>query len=221
MKVSVTVMAHPKRTDWATDLASKLDCGITWDNSNNVWDTARRSWLSYDKSATHHLVIQDDALVCLDFLDAAQNAAAMAPNWPICFSAIEYKVSKQFYRRAMANGDTWYPVSGRGVSAVSLMIPTRMIGGMLEGCQDIDTEHDDVRISQYFKRRGTPVLLSVPSLVDHRKSESLVGNTQHRNRGVLGFIGQDTSGLSIEWQSVSDPVVPVRLDRQVKQYRTR
>jgi hypothetical protein len=203
-RVSATIMAHPKRADWAESLADELGCGITWDRRNNVWDTARRSWKAADPTATHHLVVQDDARVCRDLMEAATVAAQAAGDRPVSFTAIDYKLQSERdgYLAALAAGECFYPIR-RGLSTVSLMVPTRLITQMLRQCSTMSSPHDDVRIAQFFRLRRQVMLLSVPSLVDHRNpahSPSLVGNGGTRaRRDVIRFIGENRSGLAVNF----------------------
>jgi hypothetical protein len=204
-RVTATVMAHPKRTEWAEQLADKIGCGITWDVKSSVWDTFRRSLLAHDEHATHHLIVQDDAIVCRDLLETAHVAAANCSGYPVSFTAIAYKLElhKDKYIKTFRAGGCWYPIR-RGLATVSLMVPVVDIPDLLRTCDRMVTPHDDVRVSAHYRQLRRPILLSVPSLVNHRnpsESPSLVGNGRGRvARDVIRFVGAETSGLSVDWK---------------------
>src|SRR5690606_13738395 len=78
--VSIVVMAHPKRKEWAEDLADQLDCPIIWDEKNVMWDTGRRALLAgLDMGGTHHLVIQDDCILSDGLLEVLPELTRPGP----------------------------------------------------------------------------------------------------------------------------------------------
>jgi hypothetical protein len=81
IRVSVAIAAHPKRAQQAHALAAQLDrdASIVWDQGNNEWATHERAWAAHDPSATHHLVLQDDAVVCRDLIGGVERALAAVP----------------------------------------------------------------------------------------------------------------------------------------------
>ena len=80
--LSVAVMAHPKRADLIPALCDSIDADVpvVWDERNDRWDTGRRALLAFDPAATHHLVVQDDALVCRDLVAGLQRALPHVPR---------------------------------------------------------------------------------------------------------------------------------------------
>ena len=72
MKISYSIMAHPKRKEWAEELARELDCEIYWDNDNTVWHTCRGAWQLADRTSDYHSVIQHDAVLCRNFKQIVQ-----------------------------------------------------------------------------------------------------------------------------------------------------
>lgn len=205
--ISVVVMAHEKRRKWAEELAAKLDCPIVWDEKNEVWDTARRAWLAYDPNATHHIVIQDDAIVADDLVaGCAGLISTIDDDEPVCLAAIDYRLhqSRDDYMTHWLEGKrTWR--SYQAVSGVGLMLPTAHIQPMLEFCDQMTIKHDDWRIREYYRQqRRTKFVYPIPNLVQHRPTSSnptLVdgNNKMGTERQSLTFIGEGVSALSIDW----------------------
>lgn len=70
-----------------------------------VWPTARRAWMACARGAgqTHHLVMQDDAIPCRDFLSGAKAALDAVPDKVVTFFA-NRKVITEAVREAVQLG---------------------------------------------------------------------------------------------------------------------
>ena len=209
IKLSITIMAHPKRKEWVKYLLNNLngEVKVIWDEKNNVWDTARRSWLSYDPNCSHHLVIQDDVIVSLNLRSAAEKLIKEVPDEIITLSTINYRLNSQereTYKKLYREGVRWYK-NTKVLTAPAIIVPTKYIEDMVYACDFFNSPHDDVRIRQYCNIHQAEVHHTVPSLVEHRSTEenkSLVkGNDKNRGtRQVVIFIGEDKSGLDLDWK---------------------
>ena len=76
-RLSVSVMAHPSRSHWVHELRERVGieyANVAWDRGLGIWDTCSRAWEMHDPAATHHLVLQDDALPCRDLLAGLEAA---------------------------------------------------------------------------------------------------------------------------------------------------
>ena len=78
-------MAHPRRESYIPSLQAKIGrpSRVVWDQINSRWDTGRRSLLAYDATKTHHMVIQDDAVICRDLPAGVEKALAETPHQSI------------------------------------------------------------------------------------------------------------------------------------------
>lgn len=200
--ISVAVMAHPRREEFIPELLSTLDrpAEVVWDQKNDRWDTGRRSMLAFDPAASHHLVVQDDAVLCRDVVAGAERALEYVPDdVPVCL----YVGTVRPWPTAVAKlvqatrEDTSWLRMGQLNWGVAVVVPTRHIEAMVTWC---DTRPDianyDKRMSRWFEHNDIKVWYTWPSLVDHRDSPSLVkgrkgGRFAHR------FVGQDASALDI------------------------
>lgn len=192
MKISYAVMMHPTREKYKDYLLSKLgDIPIIMDRGKGVWDTARRAWLSYDKNADYHLVVQDDAIVGKDFKERLEKEIRRHPN---CAINLYFGNRKRLYKIAekeLKNGGVrmdWLSW------AVAVCLPRKIIEGMVGYCDNMKIleNHDDTRISHYLLKIGMGVWYPLPSLVDHRWQEpSLIeSNEGVRKRHAIYFIGE-------------------------------
>jgi len=164
MKLSVSIMAHPRRQEMVEELLKQLPATqVAWDTDNNVWHTCRAAWQLHDKSADYHVVIQDDSILCEDFL-ARATAILKTLEHPkaVCFfigdKATRYG-GVSFTTRKIYN-------------EVAICLPVSHIEPMIAFCDKMGSTTDR-DIERYCKRNKLSVHYPIPSLVEHRDSPSL------------------------------------------------
>ena len=234
-RVSVAVMAHPRRAAVVPELVSRLGVGddrVVWDRCNVEWDTGRRSLLAFDADATHHVVVQDDALVCADLVAGLEQALPHTPAESIVSLYVGTRkpvvqTVQQAVNRANTAGAAWI-VMDRLLWGVGLVIPTHAMAAMVDWCDQLQFPQYDRRIGEYFaKLLGWPVWHTWPTLVDHRTdTTSLLGHG--RGRRSHNFAGEGRSALDVDWAAAvvdirqpSTPVSAPRVGRStVEYYRT-
>jgi hypothetical protein len=201
-------MCHPKRAGFVGDLQDALDAPSTviWDERDDRWHTGRRAMLAYDPAATHHLVVQDDALVCRDLVAGLTQAVRFVPERaPVCLYVGRVRPMRDRVRQAALEADrakaNWLVMRDLNWG-VAVCVPTDVIDEMITEVDRQSIPNYDSRMSGYFARRGIPVYYTWPSLVDHRDAPSLVhgrgsGRVAHR------FIGRETSALDVNWSGVT------------------
>lgn len=209
MRLSVAIMAHPKRAHFVSELEPLLPgAEVVWDRMNDRWDTGRRSQLSYDHGADWHLVVQDDAVLCPDFLPGVEKALQAVPGNPVAFYMGKVRPharrTREAARYALAEGSSW--VTGPGPWwGVAVATPTERIKDMIAYCdQRKSVGNYDIRMAHYWASVGVECWYSVPSLVDHRvgiDNPSLVpGRGNSAGRTAVAYIGE-FSPLDIDWCS--------------------
>lgn len=200
IRLSASVMAHPKRKKFVTELSRRFDrpVPVTWDRRNDRWDTGRRAWLAHDLSASHHLVIQDDALVPRDLLAGLERALTHVPDDVLlCLYAGRIRTFRAAMGRHMSRRDISWLRMPRVYWGVGIVIPTPLIDDMIAfGDRRADVANYDRRISYWAQDRDLQVYYPWPSLVDHRQSPSLIPGRGHRGRTAHRFIGVNRSALS-------------------------
>src|SRR5690606_41027410 len=103
----------------------------------------------------------------------------------------------------------------------AIVVPTAAIPELAEwwlSSRGRSITNYDRRIARFFQRRGFDCWYSWPSLVDHRGDESLVGHGTKNPRHAHRAVGENKSGLSIDW---SGPVVSVRSAERLDRRRQR
>lgn len=212
MSISVAVMAHPSRAGMVPSVVDALDAPATvvWDEKQSRWDTGRRSLLAYDPDATHHLVVQDDAIICRDLVATLERAVTHVPaGSPVGLYTGKLRPRHRHVAAMVAHseaaGSPWFVMEGPWWG-VGIVIPTHVIDELVAwGDEHPQILNYDTRITRYFASRGIDCWYTVPSLVDHRTDHRslIAGRTgiRHAHRFVGG------SALSIDW-SVQPPQPP-------------
>lgn len=211
--LSVAVMAHPAREAWVPDLVAALDHpdpAVVWDEGwNDRHETGLRALRAYDPGATHHLVVQDDGLVCRDLCAALTRAVVTAGERPLGLMVGRHRPDHQrislLEEIARLTGAPWFAMEGPWWG-VGLVVPTCHIGELTAWYQRQETPNYDRRISRWYARQGVDCWYTVPSLVDHRGADenpSLVPGRTGRTRVARRFLGTDRSALDLDWSKTA------------------
>jgi hypothetical protein len=196
MRVRLTggVMAHPRRMETALKLIQSTPEGFL----NLVLDpeperpvslrTAMRAWSSIPSSATHHLVLEDDATLSAGFVEHAERAAASAPDAAIAFYANWHSRNGGAVRLGALAHARWVTAVAEYTPTVALLLPAEVGAGFPRYARDHGGNWaDDVVMSRYLRSIGVPTLLTVPNLVQHGDLPSLSGNDFHGLRLAACF----------------------------------
>lgn len=226
-RVSVAVMAHPRRAKLVDDLvvdlrSTDVEPQVVWDRQNVEWDTGRRALMAFDRRASHHLIVQDDALVCRDLVRAAGRVAlAAGPDRPVSL----YTGRVRPFRGLVA--DAWAEARAAGATAlelpgpwwgVALMVPTAHILDLVAWAdrRGGHIREYDKRLARWYARAGVAWWHTVPSLVDHRPDEPSLLPGHVGTRTAHEFIGCESSGLEVEWQGSAFRPTPKRAGDRVR-----
>jgi len=206
-KVSVAVMAHPRRAAMVEDLLASIGghVEVAWDQENREWETGRRALLAYDPSAEWHVVVQDDAIVCGDFRASVAHLAARHTESEVIGlylgavrpygAAVERAVTA-----AERAGASWV-LSERLMWGVGTAFPVAALDALVHAADRARPAEYDFRLSVAMRVTGMTARYSLPSLVDHRQGPSILNhpdNARHARR----FIGSDTSALDLVWSTM-------------------
>lgn len=210
-------MAHPVRAAMVDELVASLDRRpvVAWatnslpsKNTEDRWATGRAAWEARGADATHHLVIQDDALASPDIiagLEAALEAQPAAAGTIVNpYLGTKRPIQTRYelmVKDAVSEGASW--VVSRALSwGVGILCPVGAIDEMLAWCDTKRNLPYDTRIGRWWlHHHRTPCWHTWPSLLDHRQSPSIVG---HSNEGRYAHRFLTSSALDVDW---SGPVV--------------
>lgn len=185
--LSVAVMAHPRRADQAKALAEVTAAKLVWDTRNDEWDTGSRALLAHDSAATHHLVLQDDAVPVFDLRAHVTRAIAQHPDRIISLYLgtsrppdIQPRVTAATVA-AEERGRSWIQHSAL-LHGVAVVVPTSVVQDLVGWCRRFSIPYDE-RIGLYSRMiLERPVLYTWPSLVDHDDGPTLVKHTDGQAR---------------------------------------
>jgi hypothetical protein len=183
--ISVAIMAHPDRAAAAEALAIETGAQLVWDEVGDEWDTGRRALAAFHPDASHHVVLQDDAIPILGFLEHAIAAIAHEPSSLISFYLGTSKPRSwqpwvdDAIEAADREGAAWLSCE-RLLHGVALALPVEDIQILLAA--ELPALPYDERIGHWFAQQGRPSLYTWPSLVDHADGDTLVAHADGQPR---------------------------------------
>lgn len=191
MKITVAVMAHPKRKELAEALAVQLreypfeDVSISYDSPDagshqSEWDNGTRALRAGVGKGEWHVVVQDDAILCPYFYDNVLGAIINVPTKSLISlytgtarplgKRVRLAVEKAKYATWL---QYWLLLWGVGI-----LIPSSHIEPLLDFVADREEPYD-TRIGIFYQRNRLPIYYTMPSLVDHNDNlDSLLAHGQ-------------------------------------------
>lgn len=167
-KVSIVIMAHPSRAEFIPYLKERLgNVEVIFDEKNNVWDTCRRAWLAVDQSCEYGIIIQDDAIVCNNFRERAEEILTDEYIYSFYAGAL----MSNHILRADRDGKN-YVISDTIFNEIALCMKTKHIDEMVKFCDDREAQTDQ-EIMKWAQSKGIKIFYTLPSLIDHRDTESI------------------------------------------------
>lgn len=233
MRLSASVMAHPDRGEQVTGLLAALDrpATIYWDsegtpsgNGDRVWRTARGAWSVADPDADWHVLLQDDARPCADFLAGLERALAFVPQdavvSPYLGTGRNVPIRWEAMARAADTAGACWVRSTKLMWGVCIALPVALIPDMIKYADSRAGVPDDMRVAGWAEKRGHPVWYPWPSLVDHLPIPSL---TKHKARERVARRWHSGSALEINWtgHAVTDPMLARRNPARSGPHRVR
>jgi len=218
--ISAAIMAHRKRTAMANRLARRMDIPIIWDQKNDVWETGRRALLAHDPEASHHLVLQDDAVAARGLLAECKALLAHVPDdAPVSLYMGRYRHRpRQFAMKPVADAaratGASFAVFGGPWWGVGVIVPTAHIIELVEfGDANPKREANyDLRIAQFYASRDTDCWYTLPSIVEHRAGPSLIGRRGSKRHAQWSNSGKP---LGLDWSGGVITPADLRLKQRV------
>lgn len=212
--ISAAVMTHPRRLPHAValrdhhpELGLQVVLDPEPDGPPTALRTARAAWRLRGGDASHHLVVQDDVVLCDGFLDQVRAAVTAKPAHALCFFTQWGSRTSFTVRLAALAGAAWAPLVSDTVAALAIVLPARTAEGLAEFLENETSmaEPDSAAAKRYLTHAGVPTLVSTPNLVQHLDIPSLVGND--RNRLSVCYDGNPGTP---QWdgEPLATPIVP-------------
>lgn len=160
-------MAHPRRKEWAEALAQELGCPIAWDDDSKVWSTRKKALLLAPEDSDFHVVIQDDAILCDNFKDKAEEfIGEHKDNAVQLYFGNKGKEDQNEIAQAYENGYLKRRFLSWGVAVGT---PTAWIPEMIRFGDGYPAWQDDTKIKYFLAHKGYQTVFPIPCLVDHRR----------------------------------------------------
>lgn len=196
ISIDIHVVAHSSRLEIAEDLKNETGASDLWVDSGRLgeWKNHLRAWtyLSYS-SATHGIVLQDDAVPIENFREHATRAASERPDDMISFYTGTHRPRPAQVLTAVSEADrlgaSWLTADSL-LWGVGVMVPVARIPDMLESIKHSKKPYDQ-RLGLWIERNSAKVYYTWPSLVDHKDQPSTVwkGTPQQQGKRVAHKTG--------------------------------
>lgn len=186
VSVSVAIMAHPSRAAFIPTLQSRLagPAAVVFDEKNDRWDTGRRSLLAFDPDATHHLVIQDDAVPAPALLQGLHRWLPSLPESALCLYSGNIGQFRRIYRQRAK--PPCFLQMRQLQWGVAVVLPTKVIPAVVEMGDALEQIGNyDMRIGMWCVENALPVLYPQQCWVNHRQTPSLVQGRSPRRQALL------------------------------------
>lgn len=190
--VSVAVMTHPHRLSAAKRLAVRhpeLNLRIVLDpepESGTSLSAARAAWAAADPRASHHLVLQDDVILCQNFAEQLLSAIRAHPGAAISLFAEWGSRSATMVRLAALRGRSAAATADPFTPTQALVLPAQVAAKFAAAAAD-EQGPDDVVIRRFLRAHAVPSIVTAPNLVDHDDRPSLTGNGFQGPRSSVWF----------------------------------
>ena len=213
-------MTHPARRNAAEALRDvHPELGLTVvedpepDGPATALRTAVHAWRAVKDDATHHLVLQDDVLLCADFTSALGLAVRGRPDDALSLFTEWGSRTSHAARLAALSSEVWAEVVDEYVPTLALVLPADLARGFARFAAGRETgsDPDDVVMCEFLRTCGVRMLVSVPNLVQHADLPSVAGNGEMGVRSSVCFADDIPAVPVTDWVSgrVASPLMVV------------
>lgn len=159
-------MMHPSRLEFLSYLTEKLGvCPVALDEGCGLIANCRQAWAFFDPTADYHVVIQDDCIICDDFINKAKAVCEKANGQAVSF----FFAQSKFYKKFRAERETTGAICHKALyGGLAVCLPVSLIPSMLDFYDKDYVMMDDHRINRFLMSQKINIYCPIPSLVDHR-----------------------------------------------------
>lgn len=214
MKLDIKIMGVKKRAPMIARLMQEtgLDrsCVVLDDRGiaggGDAWYNAKRAWLSpIPEGVTHRMVLQDDILICNDFIDICNKAIRQFPDAIWSMHSGVWVLPK--YRTI---DSPYIQIRGCKTSGEAIIMPVEHIEKMIAWSDAVfgrQYKHDDGRIGFYALANNVRMMGTIPSLTEHLQVDSCIPNHNCRKRIAKAWVGKDI-GIQ-NWDTTEYNTTPI------------
>ena len=215
MTLALVVQHDPRRADLLPRLLPDLPgAQVVYDPEP---DGKRNPWRTYlaclqaaaDSDAGWSLLIQDDAIVCLDFLATVEKVIAARPDSPICLFIPGVGLLRQAMLDACYRGKQWAEIPRPAfVPVVAVVWPRADVEALLAYVEAKPFARgrtsDDANVAEWMRVTRRTFWMTVPSLVDHPDDVPSLMNQpalggRNPARTACCWAGKEWSPSQIDW----------------------
>lgn len=222
MKISFAIQAVEQRRAHVEAIVDRIESQLPrcaeFGGVHVVFDTEMRGcWWSWSRAwathslwqSTHHVVLQDDVLLCADFPETMLSILKARRHEPVSGF-----LPRKCVDRAVEAGKHWARTS-RFLWAQCVAMPVAMGDACVkwvEAHEGTDTakpwaNSGDMRLADFFKSIKKPVWVPVPHPVEHvgdaLPGGSVMGhNGKASGRRARAWLGEDGRGASLPWDDL-------------------
>lgn len=169
-------------------------------NMEGPWASARRAWQM--ATGEHHLVVQEDAVLCQGFVGAAKMLLALRPGRVLSFYLATGATDLARQRKVH-----WVELR-QILTGLAVAMPGELALEFVRWADEREPSepgwgpHDDSRLQTFYRERGIRVLVPAPCLVQHDlsvRSTMGTGPKVGRNRREARWWIGDQSPFSVDW----------------------
>jgi hypothetical protein len=167
MKMSISIMMHPKRLEYLPYLKSKLgEWPVALDEGVGLLQNCKNAWLLHDPTADYHAVIQDDCIICDNFMERALAVLEKANGLPVSFFFSQSKFARKYEFESRTTG----AIIKKGLyGGLAIALPVKFIPAMLQHYDNDTVPFDDHRIGRFCMSMKLNIYNPFPCLIDHRQ----------------------------------------------------
>lgn len=211
--VDIRIMAHPSRRENVLKILEQLNMDesiVTYDDRENGGDalyTARKTWLTpVPPDKTHRLVLQDDVLLCDNFISIVHDVVNTLKDDVITlFNPIPNNLIK--------DKECCYKRFER-LSGCAIIMPVLYIDKCWEWidahCED--NKCDDLLITEYCKKHYIKTFTTIPALVQH------LGDTEYHSLLPVKYPGVRVAPTYVQTPT-EDFTVFIPENRKLKKFK--
>jgi len=202
VELSGSVLTHPARGDAALRVLAQAPPGalaVVTDplpsGPPTVLRTALVAWEAIPRSATHHLVVQDDMLLSATLFQRARLAIEAMPQAALALFSLWDSRNGGAVRLGALSGARWVASVNEYTPCAALILPRAVAAGYVDYVRGHPwTWPEDIMMSRYLRSKNVPCLIAVPNLAEHSDGPSIAGNSFRGPRRSACFLPVDRPG---------------------------
>jgi hypothetical protein len=164
-------------------------------HGQGCWWNAKRCWeYGLSTEATHHLLLQDDIVICKDFVTGVFEVVAAFPDKVISLYCNPRKGFAESQARWGESEGPWGPAIVMNKALIREFLAWEAVNVKPE------FKHDDWRLTMFCVNTKQTVKVPFPNLIDHDDGlKSIMGNSWNKRRVSPDFMGE-RSPHDFNWQ---------------------